>query len=553
MAPPTCGSPWNRHRQLSLLLACAAVLLGPMCVDSEVAGASSPIWPAPQRARLGSDTIVVSPALDIRCGGSSCSPILLAAFERYRRWIFFAQPEARHPVPSAQRVLLSLNVSAEAATDLALDQDESYHIDVSADGDGTTPAASIQAATEWGALRGLESFSQLVQWNRATSSYFIADAPLQIEDKPRFPWRQLLIDSARHFLPVPTILRTIDAMAFNKLNVLKWHLSDDQSFPLVSQTFPLLATKGAWAPEATYSADDVRQVVSFARDRGIRVVPTIDSPAHAASWAKGYPELGAKCPQLDPMAFRGLVLDATSEHVYDFLKKLLAEVTALFPDPFFDLGGDEVHYDCWRADSDVGAWMKAHNMSDDYVRLNGYYEDRAQTIATELGKQPILHEESFDKNFSLHDSTVIRVWSSPQETLLKVVRSGRRALFNYGWYLDQQSPGGYETYGFESTWIGFYKNDPVGTASLSDEELKRVLGGGASMWGEQVDDACIDQRVWPRASAVAERLWSPQSVDNITDATNRIDLQRCRMVRRGIGAGPVAPGYCDIGSLASGY
>ena len=243
-------------------------------------------------------------------------------------------------------------------------------------------------------------------------------------------------------------------MAFNKLNVLKWHLSDDQSFPLVSKTFPLLAEKGAWAPEATYSADDVRQVVAYARDRGIRVVPTIDSPAHAASWAKGYPELGAKCHHLDPET--GLVLDATSEHVYGFLRQLLAEVSALFPDQYFDLGGDEVHYDCWKADPAVGSWMAAHNMTDDYVQLNGYYEDRAQMIARDLGKQPILHEESFDKNFTLHPGTVIRVWSSPQATLLKVVRSGRRALFNYGWYLDQQSPGGYSTYGFESTWIGMY-------------------------------------------------------------------------------------------------
>ena len=97
---------------------------------------------------------------------------------------------------------------------------------------------------------------------------------------------------------------------------------------------------------------------------------------------------------------------------------------------------------------------------------------------------------------------------------------------------------------------GRYKNDPIGTASLSAEELQRVLGGGASMWGEQVDDACIDQRAWPRASAVAERLWSAQSVNDIVDATRRLDLQRCRMVRRGIGAGPVAPGYCDLGRAA---
>jgi hexosaminidase len=438
-----------------LLLACVLLLSSPRgrCDDGLLdAGAWShaPLWPAPQRARAGSDRVSVSLSLKLRCGGRSCSPILQGALERYQAWIFFAESEPRQP---AGVQLLALNVSADAATDLALEQDEGYSLLISAAADdGVTPTATIHAATEWGALRGLETFSQLVQWDRASTSYFIADTPLEINDEPRFAWRQLLIDSARHFLPVPTITRTIDAMAFNKLNVLKWHLSDDQSFPLVSKTFPLLAEKGAWAPEATYSADDVRQVVAYARDRGIRVVPTIDSPAHAASWAKGYPELGAKCHHLDPET--GLVLDATSEHVYGFLRQLLAEVSALFPDQYFDLGGDEVHYDCWKADPAVGSWMAAHNMTDDYVQLNGYYEDRAQMIARDLGKQPILHEESFDKNFTLHPGTVIRVWSSPQATLLKVVRSGRRALFNYGWYLDQQSPGGYSTYGFESTWIG---------------------------------------------------------------------------------------------------
>jgi hypothetical protein len=150
--------------------------------------------------------------------------------------------------------------------------------------------------------------------------------------------------------------------------------------------------------------------------------------------------------------------------------------------------------------------------------------------------------------FPLNTKSVIEVWNAPPSEVAKVVKAGYRALYASSWYLDQQIPNPNETfYLWGDTWKDFYMADPVAGQSLTPAELELVLGGEACMWGEQVDYTDFDIRVWPRAAAVAERLWSPKSYTDIDEAEPRLGAQRCRMVQRGINAFPIYPDFCDTG------
>jgi hexosaminidase len=505
------------------------------------------LWPQPQSVTAGSNQAIISSRnFRFRCIGKSCSEVLTHAFERYRKYIFVLGESN-----STKSQITSLLVDAAAATPLELGMDESYTLIVNA----TT--ALLKANTEWGALRGLETFSQLVDFRYELTEgnhhrvknleYFVMGLPIHINDAPRFKWRALLIDTSRHYLTVSTILRALDAMSFNKMNVLHWHVVDDQSFPLASQKYPLLSEKGAWAPYAVYDSKTVQRIIEYARLRGIRVVPEFDTPAHAYSWSLGYPFLIAKCPGVWPVVF-----DATSEQVYQFLTNFMTEMTHdFFKDQFIHMGGDEVAYGCWRADHAINQWMASHNMSS-YEQLQGYYENRIQNILRSLGKTTILYEESYDHSvdggYKLLNDTIVDVWLSINE-LANVVKAGYRVIYAKGWYLDQQIPNpNMVFYLWEDTWKNFYLNEPIpDNLGLTPEQKALVLGGEASMWGEQVDHTCFDVRVWPRACATAERLWSQKHVNSTDEATGRLGMQRCRMVRRGISAGPIYPDHCDLG------
>ncbi len=153
-------------------------------------------------------------------------------------------------------------------------------------------AGVIEAQTVWGALRGLETFSQLV-YADAKNQLLINET--EIEDGPRYRYRGLLLDTARHYLPKKILLANLDAMAYNKLNAFHWHLVDDQSFPFVSQKYPTIHQKGAYTPKHVYTPADVQEVIEYARMRGIRVIPEMDTPGHTHAMARAYPELLTPC------------------------------------------------------------------------------------------------------------------------------------------------------------------------------------------------------------------------------------------------------------------
>lgn len=428
-----------------------------------------------------------------------------------------------------------------APVPLLSQSDESYSLSISA------PGCKIHAAQQWGALRALETLSQLVQWQHNDTSGTFYDLAggngITITDAPRFPWRGMLLDSSRNYLTTSIIKHVLDAMSYNKFNTMHWHLTDDQSWPLQSKTYPRFSEVGAYTAQAVYTHEDVQEIVGYAWERGIRVVPEFDMPAHATIWGAAYPNLTIPCPGDQ------VLLNPTGP-VYPVLQGLLEEFKPLFnTSDYIHIGGDEVlNYKCWEQSEEVTAFMQDFGYTN-YYEVRDYFEGRVQNIVEEFHSKPMVWEEVFNGNFSLHPNTVVNAWDGATTTN-KAAQAGFFVVNNYGHYLDQQQPPGPSHYLWVDTWQNFYLNDPLDGTNLTPAQEKLVLGGEMSQWGEQVDATNIDSRMWPRACGGAERFWSPASYKDVTTAAFRLSNQRCRMVQRGVGAGPIRPaadyGYCFL-------
>jgi len=392
-----------------------------------------------------------------------------------------------------QKGQLQISVEHAGKEIQELGEDESYTLEV------TPSAANLKASTTLGAMRGLQTFLQLAE---ITPQGFALPAVV-IQDKPRFPWRGLMIDSSRHFTPIDVIKRNLDGMAAVKLNVFHWHLSDNQGFRVESLRFPKLHEMGS--DGLYYTQGQVREIISYARDRGIRVVPEFDMPGHSTSWFVGYPDLASgpgpysverKWGVFDP------AMDQTRESTYKFLDEFIGEMAKLFPDQFFHIGGDEVNGKQWDANPRIQQFMHAHSLKND-AELQAYFTERVQKIVAKHGKtmegwDEILHPD-FPKDI------IIQSWRG-QKSLADAAQQGYRGLLSSGYYLDLMNPTS-----------AHYAVDPFTgpTASLADADKQKILGGEACMWAEYVSGENIDSRIWPRMAAIAERLWSPQNVTDL--------------------------------------
>ncbi len=395
-----------------------------------------------------------------------------------------------------------------------LGEDESYTLDVD------PGIIRLKAPTSLGALRGLATFAQL----RVKG----AVPAVHIEDRPRFPWRGLHLDVARHFMPVDVIKRNLDAMAAVKLNVFHWHLSDDQGFRVESKVYPKLHEMGS--DGLYYTQVQIKDVVEYARLRGIRVVPEFDIPGHAASWLAGYPELAAAPGPYQIIRTWGIfdpTLDPSNPKVYEFLDGFIGEMTKLFPDAYFHIGGDEVNGKQW----------KAKGLTNTEA-VHAGFNQKLQKIVAKYGKRM----EGWDEilSDSLPRNIVIQSWRG-QKSLFEAARNGFSGILSAGYYLDHMD-----------TAATMYLVDPLdekGRASgmlrsteaktppsppLTEEQRKRILGGEVCMWVEYVSPETVDSRIWPRTAAIAERFWSPEGTKDIADMNRRLDWTSTYLDRFGL-------------------
>ncbi len=486
------------RRQLAAWIVVSVSLCAAAPASAQAAAAHN-LMPVPARVVFEGGNLAVDARFAIAFEGARDAMLVRAA---ERMLLRITSLTGLPIVRSGGTVALTIRCTKPASPVPSATDDETYTLKVGSSG------ATLTAPTPYGALHGMETFIQLIE--QGPTGYVVRGATIQ--DQPRFPWRGLLIDVCRHWIPPNVIKRNLDAMAAVKMNVLHWHLSEDQGFRVESRVYPLLHESGS--DGLYYTQEQVRDIVRYAADRGIRVVPEFDMPGHTGSWLVGYPwlssgkgpfEIGRTWGVYDP------VIDPTNEKVYTFVERLIGEMAALFPDAYFHIGGDEVNGKQWDASPAVVAYRTRHGMKTN-EDLQAYFNTRVAAMLARRGKimvgwDEILHE-------SLPKNTVVHSWRG-QKSLADAASKGYQGILSNGYYLDYIWPAAQH-----------YAVDPMGkeAASLPADAQKRILGGEACMWSEWVTSETIDSRIWPRTAAIAERYWSPATVTDAADMYRRLGV-----------------------------
>ena len=394
---------------------------------------------------------------------------------------------------------------------LVLGEDESYSIETKSE------QVLVSANTDLGAIHALETLLQLIS-NDERGYYFPG---VSIQDEPRFAWRGLLLDVALHFMPVDVVKRTLDGMAATKMNVLHLHLCNDQGFRVESKIFPRLqqvSSDGIY-----YSQEDIKNIIKYADQRGIRIVPEFVVPAHTTAILKAYPEFASVKRDYKLQRYFGVfdpVMDPTNEKLYPFLQRLYTEMASLFPDQYMHIGGDENTGKDWENTPHIKAFMKAHGMKK-YMDLQTYFNQRLLPIIQKTGKTMMGWDEILQPG--VPKEIVIQSWRG-NDAYYSSIKQGYRAILSYGYYIDLIQPASYH-----------YQNDPIpDSAHLTEKEKKLVLGGEATMWSELITPTTVDSRIWPRTAAIAERLWSPKEIKDTDDMYRRLDIASLHLEALGL-------------------
>ncbi|KAK4451611.1 glycoside hydrolase [Podospora aff. communis PSN243] len=576
-------------------LASCAVLLG------AVLQSVSAIWPAPKNYTKGNSVLFLHQNLQVTYNGEALtytygySPraptskeIVQAAVsralgtilsdEKFVPWMLLNRGELKKFEPDVykgQKWLNSLKIvqtapdKPSAFKPLAGEVDESYKLTIDADGH-----IKLTAVSSVGILRGLETFTQLFFMHSSGTFWYTPFAPLVIEDAPKFPHRGILLDTSRHWFPVADIKRTIDAMAWNKLNRLHIHVTDSQSWPLEIPAMPELAEKGAYSPFQIYTKADLDEIQRYGVYRGVEVYLEIDMPGHIGSVAESHPELIVAydaqpyywyCAQPPCGAFK---LNNTG--VDKFLDTLFADLLPRVApySAYFHTGGDELNANDSMLDEGIRS-----NRSDILQPLLQKFIDKLHHRVRSGGFTPLTWEEiPLDWNVTIGKDTVVQTWLGAS-SVKKLTKMGHKVIdSNYNfWYLDCgrgqwlnfANGAAFQTFYPFNDWCGptkswrlIYSHDP--TVGLTPSEAALVLGGEVAVWTESIDPQTLDSIIWPRASAAVEVLWSgrtdPATGQNrsMIDAQPRLVEWRERMVNRGIGAAAITQQWCSMADNNAG-
>lgn len=467
--------------------------------------------PYPEQASFSNGKYPLNRNFTVSVTGKG-DPRIYSAVNRFlqrldgRTGLFFNQHITPENNPSAAPLIIQINRPGV----LKLYEDESYALNI------TPEKISIRSETDLGAMHGLETLLQLL--SNDTSYYFPS---CTIQDKPRFAWRGLMIDVGRHFLPVDVIKRNIDAIAAVKMNVLHLHLTEDQGFRIESKVFPKLHELGS--DGQYFTQEQMKDIILYANERGIRVVPEFDIPGHSTSWFVGYPELASAPGPYSIERRFGIMnptMDPTKESTYEFLDKFLGEMSRLFNDEYMHIGGDENNGKQWNANADIQAFKKANNIPDNHS-LQAYFNRHLLTILGKYNKKMIGWDEIMQPE--LPKTAVIQSWRG-KAGLAAAAKAGYQVLLSNGYYIDLMQPA-----------KDHYLNDPLPSGTdLTEDQKKLIMGGEATMWSELVTWETVDSRIWPRTAAIAERLWSPANVNNVENMYKKLDVISVQLEELGL-------------------
>lgn len=587
------------------------------------------LMPLPAALQLGKGTLDISAGVHIVYGNAVNEKIE----QSVRRFLDRVGKKIGSEAQNDSGVKLNVHCLGEASADIqqAL-ENETYSLDVN------RKEIVLEAPSPYGIIRGLETLFQLIA--EKDGKMILPEG--SITDEPRYSWRGLMVDVSRHWVPKDVILRILDAMAVVKMNVFHWSLTNDQGFRVESKVFPKLHEIGSNGQY--YTQEEIREVIQFAAERGIRVVPEFNLPGHSKSWQIAYPELSSVSHALTfgRQEGEGLFhapIDPTKEEVYNFIDRFIGEMAALFPDPYFHIGGDEVAPNYWQENMDIQQFMTEHDLKD-VSALQTYFNKRMYRILKKHHKRMLGWNEIFHPGIS--KDVVIQAWTS-HKSLFEAVQNGGAGILSSGLYLDHiltaeeyykvdpeilvgaidlepdtanwkmfdmtMNFGGTErvsqlvifdrdpddVFGFFALFddrlafkngsitnniLNCKLNGPVGEMNfkteflgdstsgkmslgllnfnikgrrsggsdrpgttmpkievmkpLTEAERSGILGGEACQWAEFVDGENIESRIWPRAAAIAEKLWSPQTLTTETgDMYRRLHLLSDQLTQQG--------------------
>ncbi len=502
------------------------LLISSILSNAQVKTDTLDLMPWPQNISLTNGNFALTKNFKVNITGNPNPRIFSRATQFLRRLdgrtgLFFDQGFLTkvNEFPSAQ---LQINCVANGKT--GINEDESYQLEIKSD------KIIINAPSDLGALHGLETLLQLLQ-NNSNFYYF---PTVTISDFPRFTWRGLMIDAARHFEPIDVLKRNIDAMAAMKMNVFHWHLSDDQGWRIEIKKHPRLtemASDGNY-----YTQEEIKTIVKYADERGILVVPELDVPGHASAILTAYPEVGSKTKtetDKNPYSIErnaGVftpTLDPSNPKTYQLLNDILDEVCSLFPGDYFHIGGDENEGKDWDSNPKIQDFKKKNKLENNH-ELQTYFNIKLIPMLKKHHKKLMGWEEIMTKD--MPKDAIIHSWKGTKQgvplgqAVANAVQNGYKTVISNGYYIDLML--GIETY---------YRNDPIPkNIILSSEEKERILGGEATMWGELVTPTTIDSRIWPRTSAIAERLWSNENITDLVSLRKRMKTISFRLEELGI-------------------
>ncbi|MEE8663057.1 MAG: family 20 glycosylhydrolase [Acetobacter sp.] len=491
---------------------------------------------------------------------STPSPLLKRAATRLvSRTAALTGPIATTGQPTAIPVHVRAGEDPDALT---IHAKETYTLSVDPDG------VVLTADGPDGVLHGFATLLQLIQKTPTGPELAFA----HITDGPRFPWRGLMMDVSRHFMSVETVKRQLDAMELTKLNVLHWHLSDGTGFRVESKRFPKLQKVGGH--NQFYTQAQVRDIIAYAADRGIRIVPEFDIPGHTLSMLEAYPELAAQKPvpftkhwknacdvTVDADAattrctkifnYNNAALDPSNPAVLNFARALYAEMGALFPDQYFHSGGDEVVSTQWTSNPKIAAYMKQKGYSD-APAMQAAFTAQVQQILKQQGKIMMGWDEVSEA--PIPKEVVVEAWRA-SKWIRSATQAGHPVVVSSGYYLDLLTPSAthYKIDPLDVKAVGLSPEDvahaskhnaalanagalDLNASPLTEEQKKLVLGGDAPLWSELVTDEMADARFWPRAAAIAERFWSPETINDVADMERRLPSVQAELEATGLRA-----------------
>jgi hexosaminidase len=487
------------------------------------AAALTALMPQPRSIDFGDGWLQVKGAFRVEWRGYR-NPVLDRAVSRFQNDV------ARRTgldVGRASGAPLRIDCGGEDRGYLTIDARERYSLAIKDD------AVVLTADGPAGVLRGLATLRQSI----TNVSGGFAIPAMVIDDAARFVWRGVMIDVARHFYPLPTLKRQIDAMELVKLNVLHLHLSDNEGFRVESRLYPKLHVGSS---PAFYSQAEIRELVSYAADRGVRIVPEFDVPGHSLSMLSAYPEYASgQVEGRDYFSAMGSALNPAKPETFTFLDRPFGEMAGLFPDQYFHVGGDEISGADWKANTQVHDFMKANNLKTLH-ELESYFFDRLRKGVVASGKSVVGWEEV--ARSAIPDDVLVQPWRS-SSAVARVTAQENRVIATCGYYLDKLWPGEdhYRVDPHDATGCGLTQEqfaegkakklphailaeDQVSDPSLklSPAQQALVLGGEAALWTEMVTEEMLDNRLWPGAAVIAERLWSPASVRDTGEMYRRL-------------------------------